>query len=88
MIRLPKKSYGHFPAEEEGGHFQEVLGPQKLFEGGRVWAQIKEEIIKAFQKNIGLGKLKIAPTDSLNHFVWKTPRTPLVVLTISYLEQS
>ena len=28
----------------EGGHFEEVLGPHKLFGGSCVWAQIKEEI--------------------------------------------
>ena len=29
---------------QEGGHFEEVLGPHKLFGGSCVWTQIKEEI--------------------------------------------
>ena len=31
-------------AVQEGGHFEEVLGPHILLGGGCVWAQIKEEI--------------------------------------------
>ena len=31
-------------AVREGGHFEEVFGPHKLFGSSFVWTQIKEEI--------------------------------------------